>query len=84
MTDYATMKDIGKEYGLTSHQVGNLLKKNKLRTADGKPTSLAFDLRMVDQKFDGFGHYVWAWHVSKMHMFLERLGHKRASDTLTD
>lgn len=84
MNEYATMKDIGRDYGLTSHQVGSLLKENKLRTAEGRPSSLAYDLRMVDQKFDGFGHYIWAWHVKKMRMLLERLGHKRASDTLTE
>lgn len=78
------MNNIKEEFGLTSHQVGHLVKQNKLRTVDSKPSLLAFDLLMVEQNFDGYGHYIWLWHVKKMHLLLERLGHKRVFDTLTE
>jgi hypothetical protein len=80
MGDYGTMKDIGRDYGMTSHVLGKLLKQHGLRTEDGKPSAKAFEIEMVDQKFDGFGHYIWSWHIAKMKKLLERLGHEPKSD----
>ena len=77
MSEYGTMKDIGSGYGLTSHGVGKLLKKHGLRTDDGRPSAKAFEIGMVEQKGDGLGHYLWAWHSRKVQMLLERLGHVR-------
>lgn len=81
---YMTMKEIGRDFGLTSHDVGKLLKAHKLRTEDGKPSARAFEVGLVDQKFDGFGHYIWVWHNDKMRMLLERLGHRRRLDAVSE
>jgi hypothetical protein len=84
MNNYETMKEIGREYGLSSHQIGKLLKTHGLRTEEGKPSARAFDIKMVEQKHNGPDHYVWVWHVRKTRMLLERLGHTPKTDTLTD
>ena len=84
MNEYETMTHIGKKYGITCHQLGKILKKNKLRASGGSPSPLAEELGMVQKKYDGEGHYMWIWHVIKTQMLLERLGHKQASGTSTD
>jgi hypothetical protein len=84
MNNYATMKHIGRDYGLTSHALGKLLKEHGLRTEDGKPTPKAFDIKIVEQKHNGPDHYIWAWHVRKTRMLLERLGHRPKADTSTE
>lgn len=67
MTDFVTMRDIGAAVGLTSHQIGKLLKKLGLRTPDGRPTRMAFDQKLCAQRWarDGRG-YCWAWHVQRV------------------
>ena len=79
MSEFATMKDIGAQFGLTSHQVGKLLKKQGLRTADGRPSPEAFQAELVSQKFDEFGHYLWSWHVKTITSLLEQAGHAKKS-----
>jgi len=57
------MKQIGRELGLTSHQIGHKLKDLGLRTDLGRPSELAFDAGFVAQKWAADGeHYLWAWH----------------------
>ncbi len=65
MNDYfVTMKEIGAEFGVTSHAIGKKLKELGLRTADGKPSSRAFDDGYCDQKWtQDEKHYLWAWHL---------------------
>jgi hypothetical protein len=63
MSDYVTMKDLGQELGLSSHQIGRKLKDLGLRTDDGRPSNLAFDCGFVAQKWtQDHTHYLWAWH----------------------
>ncbi len=38
---YRTMRAIGKPHGLTSHEVGRVLRDVGLRTPDGQPSELA-------------------------------------------
>jgi len=62
MTNFLSMKEIGKEIGWTSHQVGRLLKKLGLRTPEGKPSREAFAAGMCAQRWTPDGeHYLWAW-----------------------
>jgi hypothetical protein len=67
MTEFVTMRDIGAAVGLTSHQIGKLLKKLGLRTPNGKPTRSAFDQGLCAQRWarDGRG-YCWAWDVQRV------------------
>ena len=76
MNEFKTMKEIGAFYGLTSHQVGKILKGKGLRTDEGKPSRQAFDLGMVEKKHDELGHYLYAWHVGKTKAMLVQLGYK--------
>ena len=61
-TKFSCMRDIGKAIGWTSHEVGKLLKRLGLRTSEGKPSREAFEKGLVAQKFDNYGHYLWAWN----------------------
>jgi hypothetical protein len=58
------MTELGRLYGLSSHEVGRLLKAWGLRTASGKPSDLAHTLDLVQmresQKHATTLFYVWA------------------------
>ena len=40
---FATMRDIGKQLGVSSHAIGRKLKEIGLRTAEGKPSTRALE-----------------------------------------
>ena len=42
--EYRSHTEIGKEYGVSSHQVGKWLKDMGLRTKDGKPVPRHFQV----------------------------------------
>jgi hypothetical protein len=64
MSEYWTMKEMGKELGLTSHQVGRRLKTLGLRTAAGRPSPEAFQGGYCAQRWtQDQQHYLWAWHA---------------------
>jgi hypothetical protein len=71
-----TMKDIGRLVGLTSHQIGKVLKRLGLRTSEGRPTQMAYSNLLVAQKFDGYGHYLWAWDRDEVLRLLAATGVK--------
>lgn len=71
-----TMKDIGRLIGLTSHQIGKVLKRLGLRTSEGRPSQMAYSNKLVAQKFDGFGHYLWAWDRDEVLRLLAATGVK--------
>ncbi len=64
MSEYTTMKEIGKPLGLTSHEVGKRLKELGMRTSDGKPSWTAFQNKLVEQLWEG-ENYLWGWHAEK-------------------
>ena len=74
---FQTMRDIGAEHGLTSHQLGRILTDQGFRQG-GKPTTKAFGHGWVEQRFaPASANYIWAWHVGKTRTLLEFLGHER-------
>ena len=74
---FETMRDIGAEHGLTSHQLGKILTQQGFRQ-DGRPTSKAFQCGWVSERYAaGMTNYIWAWHVGKTRTLLELLGHER-------
>lgn len=74
---YAPMRDIGQEFGLSSHQLGRVLTEIGFRK-DGKPTAKAFQAGWVAQRFaTGGSNYIWAWHVGKTRTLLELKGYER-------
>ena len=77
MGDYVTMKDLGSELGLTSHQVGQKLKDLGLAHRCGPTSELAFDCGFVAQKWTTDGrNYLWAWHRGLTLKTLATLGVK--------
>lgn len=74
---FETMRDIGSEFGLTSHKLGKVLTQQGFRDG-GRPTPKAFNHGWVKQRFAPDGsNYIWAWSVAKTHALLESLGHER-------
>lgn len=81
---YVTMKEVGAEFGMTSHAVGKKLKELGLRTKEGKPSSRAYDEGFCEQKFtQDYSHYLWAWHLGKTLTVLEAAGMKRVNALVT-
>jgi hypothetical protein len=76
MSDYLTMRELGRLLGTTSHAVGRALKKVGLRTRDGKPSWAAFQGGFCDQRWYG-ENYVWAWARDKTLRVLEEAGLER-------
>lgn len=65
--EYASLTEIGKELGVTSHVVGAKLKQLGLRTPDGKPSSPAFNEGFVAQRPSrGIDTYFYVWHRTKV------------------
>lgn len=59
---YKTMRDIGKEFGATSHDVGKWLKNQGLRLENGEPSPEAKRdgwIKKVDSTQPGTYFYVW-------------------------
>jgi len=78
MNEFETMKKIGQLYGVTSHAIGRKLKELGFRTAEGRPSSKAFDLGLVEQKWtQDHANYLWAWHTVKTTRLLEQAGMTR-------
>jgi len=78
--DFATMREIGRLFGVTNHTVGRKLKAIGLRTADGKPSHEAFDRGLVGQKWTAdHKHYCWVWHTARTVPLLEMAGLVRSS-----
>jgi hypothetical protein len=77
---FQTMRDIGAEYGLTSHKLGKLLTEQGFRV-NGKPAGKAFNTGWVQQRFaPDSANYMWAWHSGKCRILLDCLGHERRDD----
>ena len=66
MSDFLTQTQLGKLYGVSSHQIGKWLKNLGLRTEDGKPSKKAIRDGMVKQAPSTQpGTYFWNWHKAK-------------------
>jgi hypothetical protein len=73
--DYMTMREIGWEFGTTSHKVGKKLKELGLRTSDGRPSRQAFEAGLCDQRWaPGMENYLWAWHGERVVRLLRESG----------
>ncbi len=73
--EFWTMKQIGAAFGVSSHVIGKRLKEIGLRTADGKPSRVAFDGGYCAPHWTSDGeHYCWAWERTKTIEALQRSG----------
>jgi hypothetical protein len=78
---FLTMKEIGVIFGMTSHQIGKLLKQFGLRTEAGKPSRMAFDGGYCDQRWThDMNNYCWAWHAEQTVALLQKNGYKAQSE----
>ena len=74
---FMTMREIGWQLGLSSHQIGKQLKKLGLRTPAGKPSHRAFDLKLVKPRLSLDGErYCWAWDGDRTMRLLAELANK--------
>lgn len=78
MTDdtYVKMRDIGRIFDKTSHDVGRLLKHYGFRSENGKPTAKSFECHLIRVVWSG-DYYSWDWSLAKTSTLLESLGWKR-------
>lgn len=73
MDEYLSVTELGRHYGMSSHQVGRWLKNLGLRTDQGKPSSEAFALGYVSQRPSRQpGTYYWVWHGQRINELLDK------------
>ena len=82
MDEYTTMRELGKSFGATSHQVGKWLVECGLRTIDKIPSHRAFDEGLVIKAPLDHGGYFWMWHLKRTIAALESAGHERKNSSL--
>lgn len=74
---YTTMRELGKHFGATSHEIGRWLVEIGLRTQSKEPSQKAIAGGYCKkQSFDGPGLQV-VWHVGKTIAALEAAGHQQ-------
>ena len=64
--DFAVMRTISKQIGLTSFQLGKVLKKDGLRDGDGSPSMTAMAEGWVSQYRLRCGRIAYKWHKTKV------------------
>ena len=80
-SDYSTMKEIGEEFGVTSHKIGKVLKDLGYRTDKGRPSDKAFEECLVNQRWtDDSFNYLWAWDREKTIGILEKAGLRKVNN----
>jgi len=70
-------RDIGKLFGMTSHQVGKHLKDLGLRSQVGSPSKMAREQGIAVPGGDFNGHPEHLWHVEAVVGLFEEAGHRR-------
>jgi hypothetical protein len=79
MNDFLSLTDLGKLYGVSSHQVGRWLKGLGLRTESGQPTVQAFNENYVAQRSSRQpGTFFYVWHARKTTELLDGMCYPRA------
>lgn len=80
MNEFLSLTELGKLYGVTSHNVGRWLKTLGLRTDDGKPSQRAFQDGYVTQRPSTQpGTIFYVWNTKKTTDLLDSLCYPRAS-----
>ena len=63
---YASMQQIGKILGISSHAVGRKLKELGFRTPDGDPTDMAKESGLTRAQFVEQGYWLNLWHQDRV------------------
>lgn len=79
---FATMRELGRLYGKSSHQVGRLLLDlgyRRKEQGNTYPSERAFSEGLVAKQWDQerTGIFNWVWHVEKTSALLEMEGWRR-------
>lgn len=80
-SEWTNMRDIGRLFGRTSHDVGRFLKHHEYRMSNGKPTKKSFDGGLIREHFSN-GYYSWDWHLERTAALLETFGWTRKHSSL--
>lgn len=64
LDEYRTMRHLGEPHGLTSHDVGLILRAEGLRSCGGQPTTEAHELGLVKPYSLAHGRRAWKWHTA--------------------
>jgi hypothetical protein len=78
---FLLLRELGKLYGKSSHEVGKRLEQLCYRDSDGRPTNKAFSGHFVAPR--GNPKFTWTWHQQKTCAVLEAAGWKRVLPTAT-
>jgi hypothetical protein len=63
MAEYLTQRQLGRKYGVSSHQVGKWLVEWGLRSKDGRPSALAVINGIVKkEECQNKGHFFYRWN----------------------
>jgi hypothetical protein len=79
MPEFLSLTELGRIYGVSRNKVGQWLVDLGLRTAQRKPSRVAFDGGFVDQRCStNPGTYFWVWDAKKTCALLDEAGFQRA------
>jgi hypothetical protein len=79
--NYINLTELGRLYGVSSHNVGNALKQIGLRDRNGSPSALAFMGNYCEQAPTNRGSgYYYIWDQAKTIKALEAAGYKTVSE----
>lgn len=82
--EFMNMVDLGRLFGVSSHQIGKWLKQLGLRRDDGSPSTAAYNQKLVSFNYERWGTYNAVWHVEKVTNILEEAGHQPIVDPPCD
>ena len=82
--EYMNMVDLGRLFGVSSHQIGKWLKDLGLRRANGTPSTTAYQQKLVSFSYEQWGTYNAVWHVDRVVRILEHADHQQVADLPSD
>lgn len=76
MSEFVSQTELGKIFGVSSHEIGKWLVEAGLRTPEKRPSTFAFERGFVERAPTGRGSgYFYVWHTQKTTQRLEVAGH---------
>jgi hypothetical protein len=80
MARYLTQRQLGVEYGVSSHEIGKWLIAGGLRDKSGRPSALAFLSEVVvKEECQNKGHFFYRWNEDFVDELFQKNGKKKLS-----
>ena len=77
--EFNSQTELGREFGASSHKIGKWLEDVGLRTAQKKPSRMAFKGGYcTERESTNPGTYFWVWHAEKTAQLFEEAGYTKA------